>query len=288
MSSDSNSRRPFPAPWLGAAEALLSVRLRRSAPRVQAATNHAFGNVTSPTTSDWGTQSLPVTTATNHLAGATYDTAGSIISWGGLTYTWDALGLLQGVSGTAGSTYVNRTYLYTAGGERISERDGVTGSRTLAIRDLDGRVLRRFTESGTTGTGAVAWLEDYVYASGMLVATVSADPDLGTRSYATDHLGTPRMVSGSCATTLAWHTYYPFGMEVAATANQDLERFKFTGQERDLEGTSAQTDDLDNMHARTFGVALARFLSTDALRVDPRAPQSLNLYAYVHGNPVNF
>jgi hypothetical protein len=56
-----------------------------------------------------------------------------------------------------------------------------------------------------------------------------------------------RMVSGACAATLAWHTYDLFGMEVSATANQDLERTKFTGQERDLMGTSGQTDDLDTM-----------------------------------------
>jgi len=75
----------------------------------------------------------------------------------------------------------------------------------------------------------------------------------------------------------------------ATSASQDSERMKFTGQERDLMGTySSQTDDLDNMHARSFNPNILRFLSADPLRGDPHRPQSFNLFAYVSGNPVNF
>jgi RHS repeat-associated protein len=116
----------------------------------------------------------------------------------------------------------------------------------------------------------------------MLLASVDAST---TRHFDLDHLGMPRLITGSGGTTLAIHDYYPFGMEAYGTA--DGERMKFTGHERDLMGTPSQTDDLDNMHARFYNPNLARFISTDLLRGDPHSPQSFNLFAYVQGNPVD-
>ncbi|MGC8817720.1 MAG: RHS repeat-associated core domain-containing protein, partial [Candidatus Hadarchaeum sp.] len=42
------------------------------------------------------------------------------------------------------------------------------------------------------------------------------------------------------------------------------------------------------LHARWYHPYMMRFLSPDPLRGDPRSPQSLNLFAYVKGNPRNF
>ncbi|MEW6336915.1 MAG: RHS repeat-associated core domain-containing protein [Acidobacteriota bacterium] len=132
------------------------------------------------------------------------------------------------------------------------------------------------------GRRHVAWVKD-VWAGRMLVATVSANPDEGTRYMAVDHLGTPRLVTDACAVTRAQHTYYPFGFEATAST-QDAEAIKFTGHERDLQGTyGSQTDDLDYMHARHYSPGLARFLVPDALRGDPRRPQAVNLHAHVEG-----
>jgi len=126
------------------------------------------------------------------------------------------------------------------------------------------------------------------YSGGTLLASVAANPDEGTRFYALDHLGTPRLLTNPCKAMVAQHAYYPFGMEATSTS-QDSERMKFTGQERDLMGTySSQTDDLDNFHARSFNPNILCFISADPLRGDPRRPQSFNLFAYVSGNPVNF
>ena len=41
------------------------------------------------------------------------------------------------------------------------------------------------------------------------------------------------------------------------------------------------------LHARWYFPSMGRFLSADPLRGDPAQPQSLNLYAYVRGNPLN-
>ena len=86
-----------------------------------------------------------------------------------------------------------------------------------------------------------------------------------------------------------WETlrdYYPFGLEpVAAT---DTERMRFTGHQRDTQGTLSQTDDLDYMHARHYNPVVGRFLSLDPGRDwNARDPQSWNLYAYARNNPVN-
>jgi RHS repeat-associated protein len=104
-----------------------------------------------------------------------------------------------------------------------------------------------------------------------------------------DQLGKMQTVTGTGtpAQVLASHDYYPFGSEASSTT-QDTERMKFTGQERDLMGTSAQTDDLDDMHARFYNPNIGRFLSTDLLRGDPYHPQSFNLFAYVRDNPTNY
>jgi RHS repeat-associated protein len=248
--------------------------------KTQSVAYDAFGNITTTTTTDWGPQTFSVDTATNRLnAPVTYDATGNMTAWGGHTYAFDSLGQLQRVTGTG----ISHTFLYTADGERIANRDATRNATTLTVRDLGGKVLRSWVKSGT----AVAWVKDYVYAGGSLLASVAADPGEGTRYYALDHLGTPRVVTNACKTVVAQHAYYPFGME-ATSSSQDTEPMKFTGHERDLMGTPAQTDDLDNMHARSYNPNILRLISVDPLRGNPHSPQSFNLFAYVIGNPVNF
>ena len=199
--------------------------------------------------------------------------------WNRNSFSWGPQRKMQRDFGTRES----HTRLQTADDERISDRDALKNATTLTVRGLDGKVLRSWVKSGS----AVAWVKDYVYAGGSLLASVAADPDEGTRSFALDHLGTPRLVTNACKTVVAQHAYYPFGME-ATSSSQDAEPMKFTGQERDLMATSAQTDDLDNMHARSYNPDILRFISLDPLRGDPRRPQSFNLFAYVQGNPANY
>ncbi len=250
--------------------------LANNTPKTQSAAFDAFGNITSTTTTDWGVQTFSLNAATNRLnSPVTYDSAGDITSWGGFSYTWDALGKMQTVAGTG----INHTYLYTADGERISDRDSLGGTTTLTVRGLDGKVLRIYVKSGSTWS----WSKDYVYQQGMLLASVDAST---TRHFDLDHLGTPRLITGSGGTTLAIHDYYPFGMEAYGTA--DSERMKFTGHELDSMGTAGQGDDLYNMHARFYNPNLARFISADLLSGDPHSPQSFNLFAYVQNRPMTY
>ena len=61
---------------------------------------------------------------------------------------------------------------------------------------------------------------------------------------------------------------------------------KFTGHERDLADPSSPADDLDYMHARHYNFLTGRFLSIDPGLGDETAPQELNRYSYVVGNPL--
>jgi RHS repeat-associated protein len=81
--------------------------------------------------------------------------------------------------------------------------------------------------------------------------------------------------------------YLPYGTEATAF-NQDQERMKFTGHERDLADPTSPADDLDYMHARFANPLTGRFLAIDIATGKPQAPQSWNRYAYAQGNPVRF
>ena len=243
--------------------------------KVQTTVFDPFGNVTSTTITDLVyPQNFTVDGSTNHVSGVTYDGAGNVTSWGDFTYSYDGLGSLQTVSNTSGE---NHTYLYTAAGERISDRDNQSGVTTVTVRDLQGKVLRIFTK--TPGTGTWSWIKDYVYRDGALLATVDASPS-ETRHFHLDHLGSPRLITNGSATTVATHTYYPFGLETSGSTDDD-ERMKFTGHER-------EPYNHDYMHARHYHPATLRFLTPDLLRGDPHRPQTFNLFAYVGGNPISY
>jgi RHS repeat-associated protein len=110
----------------------------------------------------------------------------------------------------------------------------------------------------------------------------------GTVHYHVDHLGSPRMISdeSSPALRVAIHDYFPFGADTA-NITQDSRRLRFTGHERDLDGTGPGGTSLDYMHARYYTAAWARFLSVDSVSGNPGTPQTWNRYAYVADNPLN-
>ena len=118
-------------------------------------------------------------------------------------------------------------YIYTADDERIWSYD--LGEEHLALDDAR---PRRQSAAGLpeqlTGTWSVG--DDYIYRDGLLLAAENPDrpaplPPRPPGHAAPDH---PRR-----GDKVAYHVYYPFGEEATAY-NQDTERMKFTGHERDL------------------------------------------------------
>jgi RHS repeat-associated protein len=218
---------------------------------------------------------IPASTTTNRLTGAvTYDAAGNLTSWNGAQYTYDRFNqMTRMVSG--GEDW---TYLYTAGDERIWSYSAALSRWTL--RDLDGKVLREYLADSRGWSAA----NDYLYRDGLLLA---AEIQTGRRHFHLDHLGTPRLITRVSGDKAAYHVYYPFGEEATAF-NQDSERMKFTGHERDLASAVGAGDDLDYMHARHCSPLTGRFLGTDIAQGKPGKPQSWNRYAYTQGNPIKF
>jgi RHS repeat-associated protein len=225
---------------------------------------------------------IAVDNATNRLSSpALYDGAGNLTNWGGYAYSWNRLNQMLTTTGTG----INRSFGYTADGERILERNALDDTRTLWIRDLSGRVLREY---GRTGGGTWSWSKDYVHRDGAVVSTVTAS---GTRHLHLDHLGSVRGASDTQVPPQpilpTVRDYYPFGLD--ALAGADAERMRFAGHERDTRATLSQTDDLDYMHARYYSPVVGRFLSVDPSRsFTIFGPQSFNLYTYVGNNPVGY
>jgi RHS repeat-associated protein len=201
------------------------------------------------------------------MSSVSYDASGNQLSWGGWSYSYDPTNQLSTVTGTG----VNRTYLYTVSGERVSERDNLAGTTTVWIRDLDGRILRELKKTGSSWS----WVRDTIWRDGSLLAAVDSST---TKHFHLDHLGSPRLITGSGGVKLADHAYFPFGVEASGTS--DGERMRFTGHERD------DSTGLDYMHLRYYNPGISRFLSVDAMGGELKCPQSWNGYSYVRNNPM--
>lgn len=238
-----------------------------------------FGNLHSLTTG--ATPSLrptPTNPATNRLSGfASYDSAGNLTGWNGAVHEYDRLNMMRRM--TNGTE--DWIYLYTVDDERIWTFSVNGQPSRWTLRDLDGKVLREYKDTGT------AWSiqRDYVYRGGLLLAAHTADASpKDLVQYHLDHLGTLRATTDRNGTRITYSVYYPFGEEIT---NVTTERMKFTGHERDLNSTASKDDDLDYMHARFYNPLTGRFTSFDSVGGQSGAPQSWNRSAYVLGNPVN-
>jgi len=187
---------------------------------------------------------------------------------------------------TAANAIDEWIFVYTADDERLWTFSPGRPSR-WTIRDLNAQVLRDYRQDGSTWTVD----PDYIQANGRLLAAEAPSNTTGgtTHHFHPDHLGTPRLITDQNGTKDAYHAYYPFGEE-ATFWNQDSERMKFTGHERDFYDPAGDGDDLDYQHARYYTLTIGRFLGVDPLprRKALASPQALNGYAYTLNNPLAF
>jgi RHS repeat-associated protein len=208
-----------------------------------------------------------------------------VVQSGTYSYTYDGTDMMTGMS--TGSR--DFRYVYTADDERIGTYDVSTQTWSWKLRDIGGKPLREFTSSGgTLGFANWAWAKDYIYRGNTILASITPSE---TQHFHSDHLGTPRLITGASGVQRGRHDYYPFGAE-STSSLQNNQLLKFTGHERDLNGPSGSEDRdyLDYMHARYYNPNLGRFLSVDPVLNIERAlrkPQGWNRYAYVENNPIN-
>jgi RHS repeat-associated protein len=263
--------------------------------KTQSLAYDAFGNILSLNT-DGSFQSTPTSNSTNRLNNAEYDAGGNLtdITLSGETYeyTYDPLNMMKYLQSDTGQA---RVFLYDADDERIMTFDcafvdgdcAVPAQLTTKIRGLDGKVLRIYNQPFG---GTWNWERDYVYRDGQLLASVEPRAGGGedTVHFHLDHLGSPRQVTDEFGAQAAFHTYYPLGGEATEPSQDDVE-LKFTGHERDDNGSSG-AGVLDYMLARYCAPALGRFTSIDpkTRRTFTVMPQRWNRFSYSAGNPLKF
>jgi RHS repeat-associated protein len=194
----------------------------------------------------------------------------------------------------AGNTTVDvegRTFIYDAENKQVKVETIDHNGNTVATvgeyeYDGDGKRVKKYVPS----TGDV---RIFVYdASGKLIgeySTITADPQDAKTSYlTTDHLGSPRVLTGQLGEVISRRDFHPFGEEIATAERTaalgyqpDALRQKFTGYVRDAE------TGLEFAEARYLASGMGRFLSPDPLPGKKNAPQTWNPYAYVENNPLN-
>jgi RHS repeat-associated protein len=241
------------------------------------------------------TVSIPVGPTSNHLkewhsggsVASTYDAAGNQLRWTTTdpddyrsrwsAATWDALGPMHSLTTANGSTTY---YLYDANDERLATvvRPASTNQNTTrwTVRGFGNELLRTWTDTA----GVWNWTEDNIFRGTQLLASESP---AGTRHFAVDHLGSPRVVTDGSGNLVGYEEFAPFG-EGGATGAGSLQ---FTGHERDW-NPAGGSDPLDYMHARWYASGSGRFVSFDAGRPELAQPQSWNRYAYVSNNPIKY
>ena len=88
--------------------------------------------------------STPTSSATNRLSNSTYDAAGNLTAWNTNVYEYDRFNQMTRMR--SGSEEL--IYLYTAGDERIWIYDFPKNQSRWTLRDLDGKVLREYRDTG--------------------------------------------------------------------------------------------------------------------------------------------
>ncbi len=225
-----------------------------------------------------GTTFCTGTCTNNQVTGGTF-LRGNLTSYGGQTFAWD--GLDRMTSSTQSSMTWN--YLYDGSDERAAKIPP-TGSWTYTVRDESKRVESEF--SGATPS------RDNIFLGNQLVASY-ANAAVGGNGptwlfYASDHLGTPRLLTDLSGATVESRKYWPFGEAVPTQGT--FEALRFATMEFDAEGgTSAGlASDRYYDHARSHVGGLGRFLEPDRVEAKSLNPQTWNRYAYARNNPLRF
>jgi RHS repeat-associated protein len=160
------------------------------------------------------------------------------------------------------------TFVYDGDGNRVKQVNP-DGSITLL---LGGGI---YMVEDATGDPEIT---KYYSIAGQRVAMESAE---GLQFLLTDHLGSVAAVTNSAGGLLSEQRYLPFGAE-RLTPDIGETDFGFTGQ-RDLAAVG-----LMDYNARFYSPGLGRFASADSIVPQLFRAQSLNRFAYVENNPLNF
>jgi RHS repeat-associated protein len=132
--------------------------------------------------------------------------------------------------------------------------------------------------SEKTGT---AW-KDYIFFAGQRIAEQTGATEATVTYLHTDHLGSTRACTDANGNANGTCDYEPYGEVQPGASCSVPTKFRFAGMQWDEEAQLYHT------WFRKYDPNQGRWMSTDPLPGSPGDPQSLNRYAYVRNDPVNF
>ena len=211
-----------------------------------------------------------------------YDADGNMI-YGPLngemaTFTYDCRNRLIEAKTDSGEA---TKYAYDAENVRIkviknagTQKESIATYVTDSVSDDLSRVLQAETvdKNGTTETTL------YTYGKGLIAQEKGAEYLL----YHFDHLGSTTAVTDVGGEIKYTYAYNIFGKLLSG--NYGEVEFLYNGQY----GVTSDANGLYYMRARYYNIDIMRFINQDILTGSIDSSQSLNRYAYVEGNPVNF
>jgi RHS repeat-associated protein len=218
------------------------------------------------------------------VTGVEYDAAGQVTvdpKFRGREYQYDANGRQRWTARLDGTGVA--TALYDGAGQRVETTAG--GETKQIIYDAFGQMIAEYK--------AGVWVRDYIYRGGQVVASVDAAGSTA-RYMMSDLQGSARVTMDASGGVIARHDYLPFGEEIQAgtglrTTAQgygaaDERKQKYALLERDEETGQ------DHAWWRKYENLSGRWTSPDPYTgsMSIGDPQSLNRYAYVQNDPVNF
>jgi len=200
--------------------------------------------------------------ATAGAASLTYDTAGRMTNDGVNTYTWDRADRMLSMGASS--------YLYNGMGQRLSQT--VSAQVTQYLLDVQPGLYQVL--AATTGANTTR------YVHGPLGIQNQQNPAGTWVAPLQDGLGSVRGVVNNTLALQESRLYTSYGEVFGATGTSQT-IFGYTGEPTDGNG-------LVYLRARYYNPTLGVFPSLDPLEGDMGNPLSIDQYAYVQANPVNW
>ncbi len=228
-----------------------------------------------------GVASQTFAAATNRIttSGHEYDHAGNMTRGkapdGSLQrFEYDEAGRVVHIKTDSGTVLEANTFAHS--NERLIRES--SGTRTYYAWG-GSSVVAEYTETATNPI----WAKSYIYAGTRLLSTITKNGSSEKLEYQhPDRLGT-KLITDTTLNTAKEQATLPFGTEITAetqaTSNQ-----RFTSYDR------SEHTGLDYAVNRTYNSGQSRFTTVDPMGMRSTSltnPQSLNLFAYVHNNPID-
>ncbi len=222
------------------------------------------------------------------MAGFVYDCRNRLVQAGTTKYEYDAEDNRTAVIKNAGTREEVRIEYVVDSVEELSRVlmavEKKSGSKT------SGNSMESTTDNGITGsitagttagtTGNEAFQTTYFYYGNGLLAQENEKE--GYLTYHFNNVGSTNAVTDENGAVRYTYAYNPYGELTKGSYGQVM--FLFNGQY----GVASDDNGLYYMRARYYNVSIKRFINQDVVTGSIAESQSLNRYAYVEGNPVNY